>query len=136
MAVHSCLVMCGNLPKLGETTEVIKTNVIAGLRSPAQPLNPPFVTARPHDIPVVKRIPPALPGRAKRIRRDAGNDLRIEILIQAIQFGMRPNVRAVVIHKNGNVTHYTDLFLRAIQTQSMPLLVKKELNNTASREFR
>src|SRR5205814_10703437 len=107
MTVHSCVVMRGNFPKLGETTEVIKTNVIAGLRSPAQPLNPPFVTAPPHDISVVKRIPPALPGRAKRIRRNAGYDARIKVLIQAIHFGMRTNVRPFVNHKNGNVTHST-----------------------------
>src|SRR5436190_19417358 len=106
MTVHSCVVMRGNFPKLSETTEVIKTNVIAGLRSPAQPLNRPFVTARPHDIPVVKRIPPALPGRAKRIRRNAGNDDRPQALVQAIQFGMRAHVRADVIRTTANVTHY------------------------------
>src|SRR5438445_12959423 len=107
MAVHSCVVMCRNLPKLGETTEVIKTNVIAGLRSPAQPLNPPFVTARPHGVPGVKRMPPALSGCANRIKRDAATDLGIESHIQGTQFGMRPHVRAGVIEKNGEGKHDT-----------------------------
>jgi len=44
MAVHSLCRDVQESPKnWAETTEVIKTNVIAGLRSPAQPLNPPFV---------------------------------------------------------------------------------------------
>ena len=45
-AVNRCGLVRGNLPELGETAEVIKADVVAGLRGPAQTLDPPVVTLR------------------------------------------------------------------------------------------
>src|SRR5689334_12489275 len=97
-----------NLPKLCETAKMIQPYVIAGLRSPAQASNPPLISPRPNGIPVIKRVSPPLTGGAECVWWDAGDDFRIKILIQTIQFRMRPHIGAVVIHKNGNITYHAD----------------------------
>src|SRR6185437_14518291 len=69
----------GNLPELSEAAKVVEPDNIAGLRRPPQAVDPPLKPGGSHRIPVVKRIAPALPGGAEGIRRNAGNNLRLQI---------------------------------------------------------
>src|SRR5271170_4979889 len=68
-AIHSRRFAGRNLPELLEPAEVIEPDVVAVLRRPTQPLNPPLVAALLHHIPAVERIPPALSRLAEKIGR-------------------------------------------------------------------
>ena len=120
-----------NLPELRETAKMIQPDEIAGLGRPAQPLNPPLVTLRPHRIPVVERISPTLPGCAERVGRNAGDDLWLQISIQPKQIGVSPHIGTVVIDKNGDIAYHPDGTLGTVESQGVPLLVEEELNGPA-----
>src|ERR1700690_1872918 len=122
-----------NLPELRETAKMIKADEVTGLRGPTQSLHPPFVALRTHRIPVIKRISPALAGGAVCIRRHARNGFWIKVILQTEQLSICPHVGAVVIHKDGNISDHADGFSRAVETQGMPLLVEKELDDPANR---
>ena len=49
-----------------------------------------------HPIPVVDRVPPALPGGAEVIGRHTGDGDRISTFVQAEKGRARPDVRAVM----------------------------------------
>src|ERR1700690_3832900 len=121
-----------NLPELRETAEMIKADEVTALRCPTQPLHPPLVALGTHRIPVIKRISPALAGGAVCIRRHAGNRIGIKVILQTEQSSICPYVGAVVIHKDGNISDHAYGFLRAVETQGMPLLVEKELDDPAN----
>src|SRR5579862_7112297 len=122
----------GNLPELIETAEVIETNVVAIVRSPAEALDPPVVAFILHHIPTVKRISPALPGFAEKIRRHSGNHFGIKIVIQAEEPAVRPDIGAVVIDEDGDIAHDTNGALGTIAAQSLPLLTKGKLQGAAN----
>src|SRR6185369_7999353 len=111
--------------------EVIETDVIASLGAPAQAVDPPVISTRPDRIPVIKRSAPALAGGAEGVRRDTGNSLWFEIVLQAKKFAVRPHVSTVISHKDGNIAHHPDGTLSAVTPQGMPLRVKEELNHAA-----
>src|SRR5262249_20066161 len=60
-----------DFPELREAAKVIEADEVAGLRGPAQSLDPPLVTLSTHGVPVVQRIAPALAGRAVGVGRNA-----------------------------------------------------------------
>ena len=121
----------GNLPELIESAEVIEPDVVAVLRGPAQALNPPLVASRFHHIPAVKRIAPALAGLAEEIRRDAGNNLGLEIVIRAEEVAVRPDVGAVVVHEDSDIAHDANGAFCAVAPQGLPLFVEGELQCAA-----
>src|SRR5581483_5206384 len=71
-----------NFPELRKTAKVIEPDVVAGLRRPAQTTDPPTIAPRPHYVPVVQRISPALSGGAERVRRNSGHHLGLKVLFQ------------------------------------------------------
>src|SRR5579859_3225009 len=103
-----------DFPELGKTAEVVEANQVAGLCRPTEPLHPPVIAGGPNRIPVVERIAPTLSSGAEVIRWHAGNDLGLQIFVQAKQIAMRPDVGTLVIHKDGNVSHHANGFLRAV----------------------
>src|SRR6185369_7088458 len=131
-SIHCCWVLRWNLPELGEAAEVIEANDVAVLRGPAQAFDPPVITLLGHRLPVVERIAPALAGGAECVRRHTGDDFWLQILVQSIKFTSRPDIGAVVVHKDGNVAHYADGPLRTVKTEGTPLLVEKELDSTSA----
>ena len=126
----------GNLPELGESAKVVETDVVAGLRGPAEALQPPAIACGAKRVPVVERIPPALASGAEVIGRHARDDFGKEIAFaQAEQITVRPHVRALIVHKNRDVTDDADRFLRTIILQRTPLLPEEELDRAAPREI-
>src|SRR5579872_101419 len=126
-AIHGSSVTRGNLPELIESAKMVETDVIAILRRPAQPLNPPSVSTLLHDVPAVERISPPLAGLAEEVGRHASHDFRLKIFVQAEQFTVCPDVSAVMIYKDRNIAHDANRTIGAILTKSVPLLVEGEL---------
>jgi len=52
------------------------------------------------------------------------------------KFSIGPDVRAVVVDKNGNIADYPDGLLCAVETQGMPLLQEKELDYPSNSHLR
>ena len=72
-----------DLPGLLKAAEVIEPDDVAKAQRPAHALYPPVVTALPQHVPAIHGISPALAGFGERIRRDAGDDLGIQIGVEA-----------------------------------------------------
>ena len=108
-----------NLPVGFEAAEVIDANDVAGLDRPAHALDPPVVTARAQRVPVVQRIAPALSGLAEGVRRNAGDDFRRQIFLQAEEFGMGPDIGAVVADEDGDIADHANAAIGAIGTQEL-----------------
>src|SRR3954470_7681897 len=125
-----------NLPELGEAAKMVKTDKVTGLRGPAQALDPPAIAAAADRIPVVERITPPLSVGAKVIGRDPRDDVWCEVITQAEQIAVRPNVGTVVIHKNGNIAHHANGFVRAVMAKRMPLLPEEKLQDAAYGKIR
>src|SRR5579885_2470650 len=134
-AVNGRFLVRGDFPELREPAEMIEPDQVAGLRRPAQALHPPFESAPTHYIPVVKRIAPALACCAKRVRRNSRYHLSLKILTQTPKLALRPDIRAIVVHKDGDIADHANRFLRAVMPQGVPLLPKKELNHLANGDF-
>src|SRR4029077_158355 len=135
-AMNRRWLLSGNLPELLEAAEMIEANVIAGLCGPAQPTNPPVVASRAHGIPIVERIAPALAGRAESIRRHAGDHFGLKIVPETIKILVGPNIGAIVVDKNRDVSHYANRSLGTVQSQGMPLLPERKLDDPANRHLR
>src|SRR5580698_673598 len=126
-AIHRGRLGRRNFPELIEPAKMIEPDVVAGPRRPAQPLHPPLITMTFHHIPSVKRIPPTLTSLAEEIWRNTGDYFGFEILVQAKQFAVHPDVGAVVIDEDGNVAQNANRALRTIPPQRLPLLVEGKL---------
>ena len=63
-------------------------------------------------VPAVHGISPALAGFGEGIRRHAGDDLGLEIGIEAEDIGMRPDIGAVIADEDGDVADDADALLR------------------------
>src|SRR5208282_6183909 len=121
-----------NLPELVEAAKVIEPNVIAVAGRPAQPAHPPFVAPGLHHIPAVKRVAPTLTSLAEKIRGHAGDDFGLEVLIQAEQIAVHPDIGAVVVDEDSDVAHNANRTLRAVSPEGLPLLVECELQGAAN----
>ena len=104
------------------------------MQRPAHALNPPVVAARFQHVPAIKRISPALTGRAERVGRNAGNDLRFQIRVQAKDVGMRPHVGAIEADEDGDIAHDLNAAARTLGVQSLPLFEEGELNGASDVE--
>ncbi len=118
-------------PRTGRTRESDPVGRSRNSASPSASAESTTVPLRLHHVPAIKRIPPALPSLAEKIRRHARHHLRLQILLQPEKFAMHPDVGAVVIHENGNVAHNANRALRAIPPQRLPLLIKSKLQSAA-----
>src|SRR5271157_4959769 len=126
---------CRNLPELRKSAEMIEADVVKILRDPAHPVDPPRISLLLHHVPAVKRIAPALPVFAEKIRGHAGDDFGIEFGVQTKQVGMSPDIGAVEIYEDRNVAHDANRMLRAISTKRLPLFEEKELHGAADIEI-
>src|SRR6185369_14919799 len=93
--------------------------------------DPPVISTRPDCIPVIKRSAPALAGGAEGVRRDPRNRFRFEIVLQAKEIAVRPNVSAVIGHENSDIAHHPDGALGAVTAEGTPLFVEEKLNRAA-----
>src|SRR5206468_3645732 len=109
----------------------IEPDVVAVLRRPAQPLDPPLISALLHHIPTIERVSPTLSGLAEKIRRDPGHDFRLEILIQSEELTVCPYVGAVVVHEDRDIADNTNCTIGAVTPQGPPLFVESELQRAA-----
>jgi hypothetical protein len=98
-----------NFPELRKAPKVIQANEVAGLGRPSQALNPPLIACLANLVPIIKRIAPTLPMGTEIVWRNPRYDLRLQVIfVKPEKVSMRPNVRAVVVDKNGDVAHNFD----------------------------
>src|SRR5579872_6841214 len=102
---------CGRYLPVGfEPPKVIETNDVAGLKRPFHALNPPVVSALAEDIPSIQRIPPALSSCAEEVRRHTRDVDRPAFLVELKDLRMAPDVGAIEIHENRDVSDQLDSF--------------------------
>src|SRR5216684_1650009 len=124
-----------NLPELGKPAEMIEADVVKIARDPAHPVDPPRIPLLLHHVPAIKRIAPALPVCAEKIRGHAGDDFGIEVGVQTKQIGVGPDIGAVEIYEDRDVAHDANRMLRAIGSKRLPLFEEKELHGAADIEI-
>src|SRR6185312_6496857 len=110
-----------------EAAEVIEAHNVAGLYRPAQTIDPPLISPDLELAPVVERISPALPRGTERIGRNAGNDYRCQVVMEAKDVGMRPDISAVVADEDCDIADDSNTSFSAVRTQLAPLIEKREL---------
>ena len=92
-----------DLPARFEAAEMVKTNDVAVVEGPAHAVDPPVVAALLKGLPVVKRISPALAGFAESVGRDTGDDFAGKVGFQAKNFGICPDIGAVIADEDGDI---------------------------------
>ena len=66
------------------------------------------------DLPTIERIPPELPSRREIIRRNPGYDGGFPCLIKEEQLWVRPDIGAVMRHKNRDIADDLDSLVLCI----------------------
>ncbi len=127
--LHPAAFLCraragGHFPERLEAAKVVQPHQVEQLERSANPLDPPAMPRRRRYIPAVKWIAPKLSGDAEVIRRNSGNYCGARVLVQSEQFGMRPNIRAVMRHVNRNIPHHANTQTFAARLEQLPLAVK------------
>src|SRR5450755_79151 len=111
---------------------MIEADVVEIVRGPTHAIDPPGISALLHHVPAIEWIAPALAIFAEKIRRDTGHDLGIEFGVEAKQIGMGPDIGAIEIHEDGNVTGNPDQSVLAVGAKCAPLFVKEKLDGAAN----
>src|SRR5512140_2031459 len=135
LAVNGRWLLRRNLPVLFESAEVIETNDVAGVKRPAHATFPPVVALLTKRIPTIERVSPTLPSRRKRVRRNSGDEFRLEVWTQLEDVRIGPDIGAVVTDKDGDIADDADSRLAAARMQSAPLLEERILKIAADSEF-
>src|SRR5205807_1244847 len=91
-AVDRGLLSGRDFPKRLKSAEMIHPHYIEHLECRAHSFHPPTISVVREHVPAVERIPPQLSRRAEIIGRNARHGVPPE------QFGMRPDVGAVLSH--------------------------------------
>jgi ATP-binding protein involved in chromosome partitioning len=113
-----------NLPVPYETDEVIQTDRIEALQHRAQTVHPPVVATAAQSRPAVEWIAPQLPGGAEVIRWYAGHRPGTACGIEIEDFPVSPDVRALVRHEDGYVSHEPYTHFPAAILKLSPLAVE------------
>ena len=127
--------MSWNFPELREAAKMIEPDIIEVVSCPAQPIDPPRVSALLHHVPPIQGITPVLAGFTEEIRRHSGDDLGFTISIEAKEVRMRPDIGTVKVHEDRNIADHPDRTLCAISAQRLPLLEEEKLDDTAGLEI-
>ena len=80
------------------------------------------------DLPAIERVPPELAGLAEIVRRHAGHEPRLALLVQVIQFGMSPDIGTVLRHEDRHVADEPDLLRQAGRPELLPLGLERKLH--------
>ena len=97
--------------------------------------DPPVEAAFLEGAPFVERIAPALAGGGEVIGRDAGDADGVELLVELEDFGVSPDIGAVVVDEDGDIAHDLDALFGAVGANGAPLLVEEELDGLLDGEF-
>src|SRR5260370_5384328 len=124
-----------NLPELGKPAEMIEADVVRIVRYPAHTVDPPGISPLLHHVPAIKRIAPALPLCAEKIRGHAGDDFGIEVGVQTKQIGVGPDIGAVKIYEDRDVAHDANRMSRAIGSKRLPLFEENKMHGAPELEF-
>src|SRR5580698_2839232 len=94
----------------------------------ANAIHPPVEASLLQHIPSIERISPPLSRFAEVVRRHARYSNRRKVFIELKNIAVRPYIRAVVIHKNGDIADKSDISLSTVFAQRRPLFIKSKLN--------
>ena len=100
---------------------MVNSDYIIHLKASFQSLHPPLEAGLPMILPVVKRIPPKLSRRGKRVGRTARHRSRITAFIKLEQLRIRPCIGAVKRHIDRNIADELYLPVIRIAFQLFPL---------------
>src|SRR5450755_3134975 len=123
--------VCRNFPELREPAKMIEAHIVEIVRDPTHSVDPPRITLLLHRVPAIQRIAPTLSVFAEKIGRHTGNDLGIELGVQAKLIGVGPDIGTVEVYKDRDVTHHANRMLRTIRSKRLPLFVEKKLQHAA-----
>ena len=101
----------------------------------AQPVNPQAVAVRFELCPVIERIPPFLPVRAKIIRRHSGTFHKLHIPVKRKQLRICPNLSTVARKVYRHISDYSDAFFIGMLFQHAPLAIKFILQKRMIQNF-
>ena len=111
-----------------KTSEMIDTHHIIQLKAIVQSLAPPLIPSLSMIVPLIKGIAPKLPRLSKGIRRAASHRQRLKLVVKLEHFRMRPRVRRVKSHIDGNISDNLYSALICIGFQLLPLHMELKLN--------
>ena len=92
LAVDGGFLVGGNRPVGFETAEVVEADDVVKLARAADAVDPPAESLLGENIPVVKRIAPALAGGREVVGRYAGDADGLEFIVEFEQLGVNPDV--------------------------------------------
>ena len=114
---------------------MIQTDDVVQLPGGRQALNPPGIVGLRHLFPVVNGVAPKLAVRGEGIRGTARHLFRMTAFVQLEEFRVRPHVRRIQRHVNGNVADDPDALGVGVAAQRLPLPVKFVLNEVLQPDF-
>ena len=84
---------------------------------------------------LVERVAPALAGGREVVRWDAGDARGQALLVELEDFGVGPDVGAIVADEDGNVAEDADFAVGAVAAKGAPLLGEEELDDLLDGEL-
>jgi len=92
-----------------------------------QPVDPPCVLLRGHDIPAVQRVAPELPGDAEIVGGNSRHKCRAAVGFEVEQLTIGPTIGTVMGHEYGRIAYNSDTFFRGVPSYLAPLHEEQEI---------
>ena len=127
-ALHGGRSVSGNFPEGLQASEVVNPHSVNEGEQTAKPLYPPAVSVLLHPLPAVLGIAPQLTLLAEVVGGAAGYCMGRTVIIQVKVLRVRPNIRTVGSHEQGQVTQYFHTFACGVFPEPLPLAVKNTLS--------
>ena len=115
------------MPGRLEAAKVIDANRVEVIQPCLEPINPPTIARLSERLPVIDRVSPELALGAEIIRRNAGDDPRLRLLVQQEQLGIGPHVRRIRGNKDGKITQQPHPALIRVILEGLPVPQQDEL---------
>ena len=116
-----------HVPGRLEAAKVIDANRVEVIQPRLEPIDPPAIARLSERLPVIDRVPPQLALGAEIIRRNAGDDPGLRLVVQEEQLRIGPYVRRIRGNKDGKITQQPHSALIRIILEELPVPQHDEL---------